>query len=369
MKGQFDREHLDVHPLAERRNKLEVERDTLVPGSIAVSLSPEARSDVAAAAAEIVAARSRGASVMLAFGAHSIKNGLSLVLKGLMEGGWVTHFATNGAGVIHDWEFAFGGQSSEHVGPNVARGEFGNWEETGRFINLAIAVGAHAGMGYGEAVGAMIEQEGVTIPTADALVEEIRRCAAEKPGQAAAAGDLLEVLRIAGLAGGRLDIPHPQKRYSVQAAAFRRGIPFTGHPMIGHDIIYNHPVNHGGAIGRAALRDFLTYANSVRSLEDGVYMSIGSAVMSPMIFEKSLSMSQNVALQTGPAIQRHYILVVDLAESTWDWSRGEPPETDPAYYLRYNKSFSRMGGTMRYLQMDNRDFLLHLAHGLGLGSR
>ena len=100
------------------------------------------------------------------------------------------------------------------------------------------------------------------------------------------------------------------------------------------------------------------------NLDGGVYMSIGSAVMSPMIFEKSLSMAQNVALGQGKRIDDFFLLVVDLARSDWDWSQGEPPEENPAYYLRYNKSFSRMGGTMRYLQADNRDFLLSLLHEL-----
>ena len=84
-----------------------------------------------------------------------------------------------------------------------------------------------------------------------------------------------------------------------------------------------------------------------------------------MIFEKSLSISQNLAIQRGEHMDDHFILVSDLAESTWDWSQGEPPIDNPAYYLRYNKSFSRMGGTMRYLQADNRDLLLSLLHMLG----
>jgi hypothetical protein len=164
---------------------------------------------------------------------------------------------------------------------------------------------------------------------------------------------------------GRMKIPHPWKKYSVQAGAYRLGVPFTGHPMFGHDIIYNHPMNFGAALGRTAERDFLTYAEAISRLDGGVYLSIGSAVMSPMVFEKSLSISQNLAIQKGGHIDNHYILVCDLAESTWDWRKGEPPETNPAYYLRYNKSFSRMGGTMRYLQIDNRDVLLALVHLLG----
>jgi hypothetical protein len=151
----------------------------------------------------------------------------------------------------------------------------------------------------------------------------------------------------------------------VQAAAFRRGIPFTGHPMIGHDIIYTHPLVNGAAVGRTAMRDFLRFAASVSGLGGGVYLSVGSAVMSPMVFEKSLSMAQNVALQRGAAITDHFILVVDIAPTTWDWARdGEPPASDPAYYMRWCKTFSRMGGTLRYLPADNRDFFLWLLRAL-----
>jgi hypothetical protein len=162
-----------------------------------------------------------------------------------------------------------------------------------------------------------------------------------------------------------MHIPHPFKKYSVQAKAFELKIPFTGHPMFGHDIIYNHPMNNGAAVGRTALNDFLSFADSVTRLDYGVYMSIGSAVMSPMIFEKCLSMSQNLEMQKNGHIDNHYMLIVDLAESDWDWQKeGEPPTDNPAYYLRYCKTFSRMGGEMHYLSADNRDFLLGLYHKL-----
>ena len=208
----------------------------------------------------------------------------------------------------------------------------------------------------------MIATEGLDIPSAHELEETIRQALASDPLKSAAAADLLYVVRKFDLPPGRLEIPHPWKQYSIQAGAYRLGVPFTSHPMIGHDIIYNHPMNHGAALGRAAQRDFLAYAEGISRIDGGVYLSIGSAVMSPMVFEMSLSLAQNLAIQRGEHIDRHYILVSDLAESTWDWSRGEPPESDPAYYLRYNKSFSRMGGTMRYLQADNRDLLLNLTH-------
>ena len=139
--------------------------------------------------------------------------------------------------------------------------------------------------------------------------------------------------------------------------------------MIGHDIVYLHPLNDCSAIGRAAQRDFLTYAQAVRCLSDGVYLSLRSAVMSPLIFDKSMAMAQNLALQDGETIDGHFLVVLALAPGGWDWSRDEPPDDRPEYYLRYNKTFSRMGGDMRYISLDNRDFLLGLSHRLDeLGS-
>jgi hypothetical protein len=302
---------------------------------------------------------------VLAIGAHTIKNGMAPTLIKLLEKGWITHLATNGAGIIHDWEFAFQGKSSEHVAQNVDKGEFGIWEETCKFINLAIIVGAYEGRGYGESVGSMIENQGVMIPTESELQAAVVVKSKDDLDISAAALDLLAVVREFDLKPGWLSIPFKFREFSVQAVAFRLGIPFTGHPMIGHDIIYTHPVNHGAAIGRTALRDFLTYAGAVNNLENGVYLSVGSAVMSPMIFEKSLSMAQNLHIQKKQHIDNHFILVVDLAKSNWDWKKdGEPPDSDPAYYLRFCKTFSRMGGTMKYLSADNRDFLLALYQNL-----
>ncbi len=361
----FDRHQIHIKPLAERQDKVYIERDH-VPCDASVERSfTEAEQQVIEETVErLVTAREANKSRMIAFGAHAIKNGLAPVLMKLVEEGWVTHLATNGAGIIHDWEFAYQGHSSEDVRANVTKGEFGTWQETGFYLNLAIAVGAWRGMGYGESVGALVEQEGLEIPDAKTLVDEIRTLAETDPGRAAAAADLCDRIQTFDIAPGWLSVPHPYKQYGLQAAAYRANVPFTGHPMIGHDIIYTHPMNQCAAIGRAAERDFLAYAQQVTNLDGGVYMSIGSAVMSPMIFEKSLSMSQNVLLQQDQHIDNHFIVVVDLAESHWDWRQGEPPMDNPDYYLRYNKSFNRMGGQMRYLSADNRDFLLALLRTL-----
>ncbi len=360
----LDRTRLIMKPLAERQNKKSVAHDMVMADAPVPEFSGPRKALVEECAGRIKRALENDKPVMLAFGAHSIKNGLAPVLRRMMEKGWLTHLATNGAGIIHDWEFAFHGETSEDVRGNVSRGEFGNWQETGFYINLALIVGAYEGKGYGQSVGAMIAGGGLNLPEP----AELKRAACEEmdsdADRAAAAADLLGVISKFDLKPGRMEIPHPHKNISVQAGAYDLDIPFTGHPMIGHDIIYNHPMNHGAAVGRCALRDFLTFAEGVSRIDGGVYMSVGSAVMSPMIFEKSLSMAQNLSRQRGESIDDHYIFVVDLAKSHWDWTKGEPPEDNPDYYLRFNKSFNRMGGRCRYLQADNRDFLLALSREL-----
>jgi len=362
---QLDRSRLRIRKLNARSNKVNIGIDAVSPEAKPQPISPAAAAALTECVAKIRAARNAGRPVMLAFGAHTIKNGLSPVLIQLMEQGWITLLATNGAGIIHDWEFAYQGLSSEDVRANVDQGQFGIWEETGFNLNLALVVGAYEGIGYGEAVGKMIVREGVDIPSRAHLLKTVETVAEKDPELAAAALDFLATIQRCQLEAGFYSIPHPHKRHSAQAAAYRLNIPFTAHPMFGHDIIYNHPINHGAAIGRTALRDFLTYAAQVHRLEGGVYLSVGSAVMSPMVFEKSFSMSQNLELQEGRKITRHHMVIVDLAESTWDWQQaGEPPLDNPAYYLRYCKTFSRMGGTMRYISAHNRDFLLTLLQEL-----
>lgn len=366
----FDRTEIAVRPLAGRINKLVFERDRIDPEAYAVQLDPAAWEAVRNAAAEIRVARTNGAPAIMAFGAHSIKNGLAPVMARLMQGGWITHFATNGAGVIHDWEFAFQGFSGEDVKRYVAEGQFGIWEETGTYLNLALTVGAYLGMGYGESVGALIVNDGVTIPTSDELTSAILAGASPDADEAvlarcAAAADLKTLLLHLRVDPGFLRVNHPFKGAGLQAAAYTAGVPFTAHPMFGHDIIYTHPLNRGAPIGRTADRDFLMFVDSISHLEGGVYLSVGSAVMSPMIFEKALSMSRNVARQHNGVIENFSIHVVDLAKSAWDWTiDGEPSQDNPAYYLRFCKTFSRMGGRLTYTSADNRSFLVALLREL-----
>jgi len=362
---KFDRDQLKIQKLENRFSKLSVKTDMVPVTQMPRQLRENGRAIIKATTERIISAREKRRSVMLAFGAHTIKNGMAPVLIELIRNGWLTHLATNGAGIIHDWEFAFMGRSSEDVRENVKQGQFGIWEETGCYINLALIVGAYEGLGYGESVGKLIFQDGLLIPEISYLQNLAVQNMEKDPSLAASALDLAGTIQKFNLKPGFMSIPHPFKEFSVQAAAYEMKVKFTGHPMFGHDIIYNHPVNNGAAIGRTALTDFLYFVESVNNLDYGTYMSLGSAVMSPMIFEKSLSMAQNLAIQNNNHIDNHFILVVDLAKSDWDWKNiGEPPMEDPAYYLRYCKTFHRMGGEMHYLTADNRDFLLELYHNL-----
>lgn len=358
---KFDRSRLSIKKLAGRKNKVDIEKDHVSADSLPSDITKEEQHIINTTAERIRVSRKYNRPVIMAFGAHVIKNGLAPVLNALMEDGWITHLATNGAGIIHDWEFAFQGKSSEDVRENIEKGQFGIWEETGFYINLGLIVGAYEGLGYGESIGKMIFREGLQIPEITDLHDHILKNIEINPELAASATDLSGVIRKFGLKAGFMHIPHRFKNYSVQSKAYSLGIPLTGHPMVGHDIIYTHPMNHGAAIGRTSLNDFLSFAEAISNIDHGVYISLGSAVMSPMIFEKSFSMARNVKLKENRHIDSHFILVVDLAKSDWNWKKdGEPPSDNPAYYLRYCKTFSRMGGEMHYLSVDNRNFLLAL---------
>jgi hypothetical protein len=247
------------------------------------------------------------------------------------------------------------------VGDNAPVGRFGTWDETGRYISLAVIAGAAEGMGFGESVGRFIAEDGVELPAPEALAGRIREDPADP--LTAARADLLETMTRFGLPAGRLDVKHPFKKYSVPAAACRVRVPFTVHPGIGYDIIANHPMYHGGAIGRAAGTDVRILDRSVLDLEGGVYLSVGSAIMSPQVFEKAVSCANNLRRQAGAPFLRDFdIAVVDLQDGgRWDWTKGEPPKDSPGYYLRFLKSFYRMGGRVDYFCCDNRAFLCNLA--------
>ena len=357
---KINRRKLEVWPLAERASQLNIEKIAIDPLADPPPVRDALTKQLDALAVRIQAARDRGASVMLAYGAHLIKNGAGTLVKWLVENGWVTHAATQGAGVIHDWEFAYAGVSSESVRDNAPAGRFGSWDETGWAINLAVTAGAAEGLGFGESLGKFITGNGLVLPDPKTLAEQI---AADPAGELTAAkADLLHIMKTHEIPGGTCHVKHDFPQYSVPAACYRKGAPFTVHPGIGYDIFTNHPMYSPAAIGRAAGVDVDVYTAGVDKLDGGVYLSVGSAIMSPQVFEKAFSAANNLRRQAGrDVLHDHYIAVVDLQDGgDWDWTRGEPPKNHPAYYLRFCKSFYRMGGVVDYLREDNRAVLQQL---------
>ncbi len=360
----IDLTRLKVLPLADRRSLTRVEDILLDPQSEPKEVSEVVQNSIDEAVSHIIEARQRDASVILMYGAHLLRNGAARILTEMMHRGWITHLATNGAGTIHDWEYAWLGRSTESVEDNVATGTFGAWDETGRNIHLALLAGALQGLGYGRSLGRFILEDGTSLPDEDHLTAMLREFPTDP--MAAACADLLHTMRRHGLMSGRHEVVHAWKHGSILGQAWRLGVPVTVHPGIGYDIISCHPMFNGGVIGRAATEDFRLICGAVDKLDGGVVLSVGSAIMGPQVFEKSLSCVHNLRFQSGrPAVSDHTIYVVDLQDGGgWDWSKGEPPKTNAAYYLRFCKSFSRMGGAMHYCQSDNAAFIHRLYRGL-----
>ena len=357
----LDLNKVKVYPLATRKSMAAIEDILVDPDSAPPALTNEfLRERVELCARQIKSARARGSTVMFLYGAHLVKNGASAILERLMAGGWLTHLGTNGAGSIHDWEFAFQNWSTESVEQNVATGTFGTWDETSRSIHLALLVGGLRGDGYGVSLGRFVTEDGITLPTTAELEQQLRNEPTHPLSPARA--DLLLAMLEHKLPSGRIEMKHPWKHTSIFGNAFRHGVPMTVHPGIGYDIIANHPMFNGAVIGRAAGVDFRLFGTAVEGLDEGVVLSVGSAIMAPQVFEKSLSCVNNLRLQAGRKIVRdHNIYVVDLQDGgNWDWTKGEPPKESPAYYLRFCKSFSRMHGAMHYLQCDNVAFVHNL---------
>ena len=359
----LDLKKVKVLPLSKRRSLSAIETILVDPATP----PPPCPYDVRETAQKITAARENGARVILMYGAHLVKNGLLRVVNELVDRGWITHLATNGAGVIHDWELAFHGRTEESVRENVATGTFGTWDETGRYIQLALMAGALRGEGFGLSVGRFIEEDGIALPDPADLERELY--AAPSHPLAPARAELLRAMVSNKIRKGDHVVEHPHKATSILANAFRHGVPMTVHPGIGYDIFTNHPLYRGAVVGRAADIDFRLLGGSIDQLDGGVVLSVGSAIMAPQVFEKSLSCVNNLRLQAGKEIVRdHTIYVVDIQDGgNWDWSQGEPPKDNPAYYLRFCKSFARMGGTMKYAQCDNVAFLHNLLAALKQG--
>jgi hypothetical protein len=311
----FDRSRLLIKPLAERVHDMHVEGVLRLEGPTPVLSHPE----LPELARRIVAAKRRGATRVLMMGAHVIKAGMSWHVIDLLERGFLTHVAMNGAGAIHDYELARMGATTESVARYIREGQFGLWRETGE-LNEWILEAAELGLGLGENVG--------------------RRIAAS-------------------------DFPH--RDLSIFAAAYRLSVPVTVHAGIGYDITHEHPNCDGAALGAASYRDFLIFARGVENLEGGVLLSFGSAIMGPEVYLKALAMARNVAHQRGLSIRDFTTAVFDLVPIQGDVHH-ELPKTDPGYYFRPHKTILvrtvAEGGTSFYFCGDHRATLPALRRAL-----
>jgi hypothetical protein len=202
--------------------------------------------DLRRAVDAIAAARRSNSGVIWGIGAHVIKTGVSPVLIDLMRRGLVSALAMNGAGVIHDFEIALAGATSEDVDEALGPGRFGMADETGRVLNEIVAKASSEGLGFGQAVGQYLSRER----------------------------------------------PKFSDR-SLLAMADELKIPATVHVAIGTDIVHMHPRASGAAIGDVSLRDFRYFTSCVARLKGGVYINCGSAVVLPEVFLKAVALVRN----------------------------------------------------------------------------
>jgi len=281
----FDRQALRILPLADRKHDLEISNWL----SLDSETPPFEHEDLLVLSERIRAARAKSRAVILVMGAHVLRAGVNRHLIDMIERGWISHIAFNGAGAIHDYELARIGATTESVARYIREGQFGLWQETGE-LNDWITEAAALQLGLGEYVGRRIAES---------------------------------------------DFPY--RDLSVFAAAWRKGIPATVHVGIGYDILHEHPNCNGASLGETSYRDFLIFTQAVTELEDGVLMNFGSAIMGPEVYLKALAMARNVALQQGKEIRNFVTAVFDLIPIEGDF-RKELPKSDPGYYFRPQKT-------------------------------
>ncbi|MCA9151665.1 MAG: hypothetical protein KDA92_20315 [Planctomycetales bacterium] len=279
---RFDRSKIQLRGLSERGHDL-------TPAGVRqldADFEPFEHPEFAPFVEAMCQARAANRPVVLMMGAHPIKQGLNRYLIDLMQRGLITHLATNGAGLIHDFELAWGEGTSENVPRWIREGQFGLWRETGR-LNEVVSEAARCDEGLGEAAGRVIESE-----------------------------------------------QFPHRELSLAAAGYRLKIPVTVHVSIGSDIIHAHANCDGAALGQVSYTDFLIFAHTISQLEGGVFINLGSAVMGPEVYLKALSMARNVARQERRTLTQFTTAVFDLVELPVGYRQGPPSKEHPMYYYR-----------------------------------
>ena len=253
----LDLSRLRVHPIASRRS-LTCVHDILVdPDSPPPACPPHITERVQMAAGHVRQVRNAAAAVMLIYGAHLLRNGTASILERMMAEGWLTHLATNGAGTIHDWEYAWFGESTESVEMNVADGTFGTWHETARNIHVAIMAAALEESATAGRLGRSSAKTASTIPSS--LTNSPTRFAPNRRTNSRPLAPICSARSNATACRPADSVEHRRKHASIVAQAFRHGVPLTVHPGIGYDIISNHPIFSGsgdrpGGAGLQAVR-------------------------------------------------------------------------------------------------------------------
>jgi len=276
----FDRSKLILQPLSKRKHGLNL---SVIKPLEKVAHTEEAFNKVAL---RITAAKKRKRSVILMIGGHVIRSGVQRYIIDLLEKRYITCIAMNGGSLIHDYEFALIGATTESVEEYIKKGCFGLWKETSRINDIVNESYDKADPGMGWAVGKAISEG---------------------------------------------NFPH--KDISITAACYRLDIPATVHVGIGYDIIHEHPNFNGAATGEMSHRDFLRFTEAVSNLEEGIVMNFGSAVMAPEVFLKALSMARNVSHQNEREIKKFTSLVCDLHDLPRDFVK-EPSKNNEFYYFR-----------------------------------
>ena len=253
-------------------------------------------------------AQAQHKTIVCFIGAHVIKCGLSRYLIWLMEHGYITHLATNGAGGIHDFELAYLGGTSEHVPTAIEDGSFGMWEETGRWMCEAIKEGNAKGLGYGQSLYDYVNRHKDRFPN-------LNDC--------------------------------------VFYRAWDMGVPMTYHVSIGTDIIDQHPAMDFTAKGATSGRDFGIFTRAIASLDGGVYMNIGSAIAGAEVFLKALSISRNQGYPTFDITTANFD-IIPLGDYKSDISHDRFD-----YYYRPRKNVinrpTSQGGTGLYIYGHHED--------------
>lgn len=315
----FDPARVRLRPLAERCHDLDISCILPLRPPVEPPLE-QAQLALQAVAQRMRHARDAQASTVFLCGAHVLRAGVQRYLFDMMERGFIQAIAVNGAAMIHDYELALMGATTESVARYIQDGQFGMWQETSA-INTIINDGYAQGLGLGESLGR-------------------------------------------GIAEG--DFPH--RDISLFATGWRLGIPVTVHVGIGYDIIHPHPNFDGAATGAASHRDFLIFANILEKLEHGCVCTFGSAVMAPEVFLKALSMVRNVAAQDGRCVQHFASLVCDLHGLPENTSHEAEKMTALYYFRPWKTLLARtvaQGGESYYVQARHEQSIPALWHALG----